>query len=162
MAEYSSVYGFSAPVIVWEHEMAADNTPSAHDLLGFEGATILSYVGAGGITFDASNKLEIKLLHGDDATYGNATAVAAEDVIMPSGETLGSGGIIRSFTAAKAAADTAMHAVGYVGKKRYLYVLCDFSGTHGTGTDVTASLLKDRAVSQPVGQTNYDPSTTPY
>ena len=162
MSEYSSVYGVSALVTHWEAALAVDTTPTAQDLLGYEGATVLTYVGVGGITFTASNKLEIKLLHGDDATYGNAVAVESTDVIMPFGETLGTGGIIRSFTAEKAAADTEMHKVGYVGKKRYLYVLFDFSGAHGSGTDVAAHVLRDRPVSAPTDQSSYEAATTPY
>jgi hypothetical protein len=44
---------------------------------------------------------------------------------------VGTGGIVKSLIAAHAAADTT--EVGYIGGKRYLKVLADFSGTHGTG-----------------------------
>lgn len=134
-----------------------DNTPAAIDTLGYKGATVCTHVGAGGITFDASNKIEFKLTHSDDnSTYD---AVAAADVLMPVGETLGDGGVIRSFTAAKAAADTEVHSVGYRGKKRYIKLLSDFTGTHGTGTAMAADVILSNPISKPVGQTSFEDST---
>ena len=40
---------------------AADNTPAAVDLSGFESAMLAIEVGVGGITFDGTNKVEFKL-----------------------------------------------------------------------------------------------------
>ena len=80
--------------------MTADNTPAALDLKGFEAAEIEIGVGIGGITFDATNKVEFKLTHSDDdSTY---TAVTTDDLV--GGPTVGSGGIILSLVAAHAAA----------------------------------------------------------
>lgn len=133
---------------------SADTTPATIDTDGFKSVTLTTNVGAGGITFSGTNKIEFKLTHSeDDVTY---TAVADDDVIMPYGETLGSGGIIRSLIAAKASADTEVHAVGYRGKKRYLKLLADFSGTHGTGTKMSASAILGSPMSMPVGQANYE------
>lgn len=135
---------------------AADNTPAAIDTLGFRGVTICTHVGIGGITFSTTNKVEFKLTHSEDgSTYD---AVEADDVLMPYGETLGDGGIIRSLIAAKAAADTEVHAVGYVGKRRYLKLLADFSGTHGAGTPMSAEVILSKPDNRPVGQTNFVPS----
>lgn len=132
----------------------ADNTPAAIDLSGYGSATILTHVGIGGITFTTTNKVEYKLTHSDDnSTY---TAVEADDVLMPYGETLGSNGIFRSLTAAKAAADTEVHAVGYRGKKRYLKVLADFGGTHSSGTPMAASVILGHPRNRPVGQTSFE------
>lgn len=132
----------------------ADATSAAIDLQGFKSATILTHVGIGGITFSTSNKVEFKLTHSDDnSTY---TAVGADDVLMPYGETLGDGGIIRSLIAAKAAADTEVHGVGYRGKKRYLKVQADFSGTHGAGTPMAASVILGHPMHRPVGQTSFE------
>lgn len=134
---------------VWD----ADNTPAAIDTLGFRGATIVTHVGIGGITFTTTNKVEFTLTHSEDnVTYA---AVEDDDVIMPYGETLGSGGIIRSLIAAKAAADTELPAVGYRGKKRYLKLLANFGGTHSSGTPMSASVILSHADNNPIGQTNF-------
>lgn len=116
--------------------LAADNTPAAVDLQGFSGALVVIHVGAGGITFDATNKVEFKLTHSeDDSTY---TAVTVDDVTGLS--SVGTGGIIKSLTAAHAAATVT--EVGYKGGKRYLKLLADFSGTHGTATPISAVVIK--------------------
>lgn len=48
-------------------------------------------------------------------------------------------GIIRSLIAAHATPSVAL--IGYKGRKRYLRLLADFSGTHGTGTPLSAMVL---------------------
>jgi hypothetical protein len=123
----------------------ADNTPAALDLNGYNSATLYISVGAGGITFSTTNKVEFKLTHSDDdSTY---TAVEQADVIGP---TVASGGIVRSLVAAKAAADTAPTEVGYIGGKRYLKLLADFSGTHGAATPMSAVLVRGNSIYKPV------------
>jgi len=130
------VNSLAAAVAIPAASYAADNTPGAVDLLGFESAVIAIHVGVGGITFDGTNKVEFKLTHSDDdATY---TAVTAADV--QGVDSVGAGGIIKSLTAAHAAAD--ITKIGYVGGKRYLKLLADFSGTHGTGTPIAAEVIK--------------------
>jgi hypothetical protein len=112
--------------------LSADNAPAAIDLNGFGSAALLIGVGAGGITFDGTNKIEFKLTHSDDdSTY---TAVVQADV---TGTTVGTGGIVKSLTSAHAS--PTVDRVGYLGGKRYLKVLADFSGTHGTGTPIAWS-----------------------
>lgn len=156
MADYDLKHNIKVVPAITPAVLSADNTPAAIDTLGFRGATILTHVGIGGITFSTTNKVEVKLTHSDDnSAYA---AVEADDVLMPYGETLGDGGIIRSLIAEKAAADTEVHAVGYRGKKRYLKVLADFSGTHGTGTPIEASVILSHPDNKPVGQTNFVPS----
>ena len=114
---------------------AADNTPAAVDLLGFESAEIAIAVGAGGITFTTTNKIEFVLTHSDDnSTYA---AVTADDLLGVSSVT---SGIVKSLVAAHATADVSRF--GYVGGKRYLKLLADFSGTHGTGTPLGAVVVK--------------------
>jgi hypothetical protein len=123
--------------------LAADNTPGAVDLRGYDAATILVNVGVGGITFDATNKVEFKLTHSDDdSTY---TAVTDADVVGVTGIT---SGIIRSLIAAHAAASCTR--VGYIGGKRYLKVLADFSGTHGTGTPISVPVILGKPDQLPV------------
>lgn len=126
-------------------EYDADNTPAAIDLLGFESALIAISVGVGGITFSGTNKIEFKLTHSDDDdTY---EAVTIDDVQGLSA--VGTGGIILALTSAHAS--PSVTKVGYVGGKRYLKLLADFSGTHGTGTPIAALVVKGNAHERPVG-----------
>ena len=114
--------------------LAADNTPAAIDLGNFESAILALHVGIGGITFSGTNKIEFVLTHSDnDSTY---VAVGQEDV---KGVTVATGGIVRSLVAAHAAAS--LTKIGYHGGKRYLKLLADFSGTHGTGTPISAVIV---------------------
>lgn len=119
-----------------------DNTPTALDISNFQGCTVLLSIGAGGITFTDTDKVEFKLTHSDDnSTY---TAVADEDV---PGVTVGTGGIIHSLVAAHAAAT--IHEIPYVGDKKYLKLLADFGGTHAAGTPISAVVLGTRPIVGP-------------
>lgn len=122
----------------------ANNTPPAVDLQDFNAAEIVLAIGAGGITFSGTNKIEFKLTHSDDdSTY---TAVDAGDVLGVS--SVGTGGIVKALTAAHASA--ASYRFGYVGGKRYLKLLADFSGTHGTGTPIAATAVLGEPYDAPV------------
>jgi len=122
----------------------ADNTPAAIDLQGFEGALVAISVGAGGITFSGTNKIEFKLTHSDD----DSSYVAVTDADVQGLASVGAGGIILALTSAHASASVTK--VGYVGGKRYLKLLADFSGTHGTATPIAATVIKGHAHNRPV------------
>lgn len=122
---------------------SADNTPGAVDLRGYAGAALAIQVGVGGISFSGTNKIEFVLTHSDDGvTY---TAVDAADVL---GVTVASGGKVLSLITAHAAAD--ITKMSYIGGKRYVKLLADFSGTHGTGTPICAAWVLGRPERQPV------------
>lgn len=122
--------------------LSADNTPAAIDLQGYNAAEIVLAIGVGGITFDATNKIEFKLTHSDDdSTYVDVTD---DDVLGVSSVT---DGIIKALTSAHGTA--AAYRFGYRGDKRYLKLLADFSGTHGTGTPVAAMVIKGHGYNQP-------------
>ena len=133
--------------------MAADNTPTVIDVGRFQCTQLLLGVGVGGITFDATNKIEFVLRHGNLLANGNApawsdlTAVEAKDVQLPSGVTLGSGGIVLSLVAAHAAAS--FRTIDYVGGRGFIALLADFSGTHGTGTPINAVVRRLRGHRNP-------------
>lgn len=125
----------AASVLLPAATYSADNTPAAVDLAGFNSALILLEVGAGGITFSGSNKIEFVLTHSDDnASYDNVTDA---DLTGVTGVT---NGVVKSLTAAHATADVTR--IGYKGGKRYLKLLADFSGTHGSGTPISAVVVK--------------------
>ena len=109
----------------------------AVDGQGFETAVLEISIGAGGITFDATNKIEFPLTHSSDGvTY---TPVVAADVVLPAGVSLGTGGIVKAVISAHAAADVTK--IGYIGAKRYRKVPPVFSGTHGTATPISANWI---------------------
>jgi hypothetical protein len=123
---------------------AADNTPAAVDVSNFAAAIVSLAIGIGGITFTTSNKIEFKLTHShDNSTY---EAVTIADVTGIS--SVGTGGIIHSLVAEQAAA--ALVNVGYVGGRKYLKLLADFSGTHGTGTPLAAVVVCAEPLIAPV------------
>ncbi len=155
MADYDLKHNIKVLNAITPAVLDADNTEVEIDTDGFKSVTVQTNFGIGGITFSASNKVEFKLTE-CDTSGGAYTAVAEDDVIMPYGESWASGGIIRSLIAAKAAIDTEVHAVGYRGKKRYLKLLADFTGTHGTGTPMSASMIIGSPMAAPVGQASLE------
>jgi hypothetical protein len=135
--------GTSVAVAIAAATLAADNTPPAVDLRGFDSAEIILSVGVGGITFTGTNKVEFVLTHSDDdASYSPVTTA---DML---GVTVASGGIIRSLIVAHPSA--AAYRYGYVGGKRYLKLLADFSGTHATGTPIAAVVVRGNPHVAPV------------
>ena len=101
----------TALVAIGAATLSADNTPAAIDLQGYDAAEILLAIGAGGITFSGTNKIEFVLTHSDDDT--TYTAVTVGDVLGL--DSVGDGGIVKALTAAHAAA--AVYRFGYVGGK---------------------------------------------
>lgn len=135
--------GVTAVTAIAAASLDADNTPPAVDLQGYNGCEVVLAIGAGGITFNGTNKVEFKLTHSDDdSTY---EAVTAADVLGIA--SVGSGGIVKSLTAAHAAA--ASYRFGYVGNKRYIKLLADFSGTHGAGTPIAAVAMLGKGHDSP-------------
>ena len=123
----------------------ADNTPAAIDLQGFQSAAIAISVGAGGITFDASNRIDFTVTHSDDGT--NYSNVAATDLNGKDAPATVTGGVVLSLAAAHASATVS--EMGYIGGKRYLKTLAHFVGTHGTGTPISAVVVKGNPLSIP-------------
>ncbi len=130
------IYGLmNAAVLIEAAALDADNTPASVDISGFDSVLVLISIGAGGITFTGSNKVEFKLTHSDDDS--SYSAVAQADI---KGATVGTGGIIKSLIAAHATADVTR--VGYHGGKRFLKLLADFGGTHASPTPMSATVIR--------------------
>ena len=125
----------STALLIAPSSPTADTTPVSVDLLGFQAAMIMLFIGVGGITFSGVNKIDFILEHSADNSAW--APVAQSDV---GGVTVAAGGIIRSLVAAKAAAD--VQELSYIGGRRYVRLTADFSGTHGVGTPMTAFAVR--------------------
>ncbi len=114
----------------------ADANGTGVDLQGFEGAMAIFDIGAEGDTLSGSVKIDVKLEHSDDNSSFSAVT-SSSDVTDGS---VDSNGIWATFDANAEA--PAVVGIGYVGGKRYLRVVADFSGTHSNGSPVSAMILK--------------------
>lgn len=124
----------------------ADNTPVGIDLQGYDSGFVDLHVGIGGITFDETNKIEFILSHSDD----NVTYTPVEDEYIQ-GVTIWEANSGKIHYLNSGAVQSHVVRVGYVGPKRYLKLLADFSGTHATGTPLESTMILGRPVSGPVG-----------
>ncbi len=128
----------SSVQVIGPATLAADNTPAAIDLQGFQSAEILISVGAGGITFDANDRIDFTVSESDDGTnFSYVTAAELSGKYAPATVT---NGVVLSL--ATAHANPSVLEVGYIGGKRYLEVLAHFVGTHGTGTPISIAIVK--------------------
>lgn len=150
MADYDNKSRASGVVACPFAVVTATPTPLAVDLLDYGSCNFHTFVGAGGITFSTTNKIEFKVTESDDdVTY---TAAPDDALILDPGATApGDTGIVRSIIAAHASADTATPIVGYRGKKRYVKCTPVFGGTHGTGTLVGVIAERGHAYHGPIG-----------
>jgi len=121
----------------------ADTNATAVDSQGFSSIVHVVNVGANGITFSTSNKVDIELEHSDDnSTF---TDVAQADIVDG---TISSGGIFLKLDGtAGGNPDTAgdIFRVGYRGGKRYIRVVLAKTGTHSNGTPIGAFIVKSHA-----------------
>jgi uncharacterized protein involved in tellurium resistance len=106
--------------------------------------THILLMGAGGITFDDTNKIEVVMEESDNNS--DYTAVAQKDCIVDNGVTVTSG-IVKAFVAAHATATA--YSYGYRGNKRYSRLTLNFSGTHGVGTATAACAIHGATKSAP-------------
>ncbi len=116
-------------------------TGTAIDRRGFESLVVSFAVGIGGIAFDATNRIDLRLQHSDDdSTWIDVIAADVNEILLPTGAqgSVGATGIVRSIAAAHAAAS--LTKVGYVGNKRHVRPVFTFSGAHATATPVQAQV----------------------
>ena len=107
---------------------AADTNATGIDTKGFNSSMAIVNVGAPGITFSGTHKVDIILEDSSD----NSTFAAVTNNNYVTGGTVGSTGIWQTIDANGDC--NAAYGIGYVGPERYYRVVLDFSGTHGTGT----------------------------
>ena len=106
----------------------ADTNSTGIDTQGSNSAMVMVNVGAPGVTFSGTHKVDIKLEDSSD----NSTFAAVTNNNFVTGGTVDSSGIWQTIDADGDC--NAVYGLGYVGPKRYIRCVLDFSGTHGTGT----------------------------
>ena len=109
-------------------EKGSDTNCTAIDSQGFSSVVHVVNVGAPGITFSTTNKVDIELEHSDD----NATFTDVTSNTDVTGGTVDSSGVFQTIDANGDC--NKVYAIGYVGGKRYSRVVLNFSGTHGSNT----------------------------
>ena len=118
---------------------AADADGATVDLQGYESCTFVINMGIEGITLSGSNKIEIELEEStDNSTWTNVTA--STSVI---GATPNSDGKVATFD--DNAETPSVATVAYIGDKRYVRVIANFSGTHGTATPYSVTAIRGSA-----------------
>jgi hypothetical protein len=95
------------------------------DTQNFNSLFFVIVVGANGGTLDGSNKLDLKLQHGDVADLSDGAVIT--DVGLSGGFTINSNGIFATIDAAGEAG--AVYKVAYTGVKRYVRLVADVTGT---------------------------------
>lgn len=118
------------------------------DLQGYESAMIVVSVGAEGDTLAANLNFQVSLEHSDDnSTYTDCVqAEIIDGTIAADGVFL-----ILDGTGTAGSSDGNPDSVGgtwwigYVGGKRYIRVVIAKTGTHSTGTPISALVLKGNA-----------------
>ena len=120
-----------------------DTNCTAIDSQGFSSVTHVVNVGAPGITFSTTHKVEIELEHSDD----NVTFTDVTSNTDVTGGTVGTNGLFQTIDADGDC--NKVYAIGYVGGKRYSRVVLNFSGTHGTGTVFGVVGVKGRPLHGP-------------
>lgn len=111
----------------------ADANGTGVDIAGYENVAIVVDSGVEGITLSGTNKIEFELEHSDD----NSTWVDAESADVNG--SLGANGLF--LTLDDNAESPQISEIEYLGSKRYVRVVANFSGTHGTGTPISASVI---------------------
>ena len=107
---------------------AADTNAAGIDTQGFNSSMAIVNVGAPGVTFSTTHKVDIRLQDSSD----NSTFADVTDNNYVTGGTVDGTGIWQTIDADGDC--NAVYGIGYVGPERYYRVVLDFSGTHGTGT----------------------------
>ena len=111
----------------------ADANGTGVDTQGYENVAIVVDTGVEGITLSSTNKIEFELEHSDD----NSSWSDAESADVNG--TLGSGGLF--LTLDDNAESPQISEIEYLGTKRYVRVVANFSGTHGTATPMSAFVI---------------------
>ncbi|MCJ2033159.1 hypothetical protein [Methylobacterium sp. J-068] len=128
-------HNFGAVNAIAPAVLTDDPAPLTIDRSGFDAVTFVLQVGAGGISFTNTNRIDFVVEHSDDAVTWEAADASNVLGVSPV-----VGGNVLSLRSAHP--DASVTRVGYVdgtkGDRRYVRLRADFNGTHGNGTPIAA------------------------
>lgn len=127
--------------------LSDDPVPVTIDRKGFDTLTFVLQVGAGGISFSNTNRIDFIVEHSDD---GAAWEPADASNILGVSPVVG--GNVLSLRSAHP--DASVTRVGYVdgtkSDRRFVRLRPDFNGTHGSGTPIAATAILGKARQAPI------------
>lgn len=121
----------------------ADLNSTAVDMQGYESVTFLVAMGNSADTLSTTNKIELEVEESDD---NSAFTDCANADIVTAVTATNTGTFLLVDDPAE---DSNVFKVGYIGNKRYVRVVVNFSGTHTTGTPMAIVAVQ--------GNPNYAP-----
>lgn len=120
----------------------ADENGDGVDTLDSKGVMLVAHIGAPGITLGGSDYIAFEVEHCDD----NSTWVDCADADIDGAV---SGANTGTFAKADADAEASMmYKANYIGSKRYVRIVENRVGTHGTATPTAAHVVLD-SIAQP-------------
>lgn len=122
----------------------ADATSNVVDTKGYGSLVLVAHVGAAGDTLSASTKFEFEVEESDDTvTWSDVADADLQGAV--DGTNDGTFGVIDASGDA-----SAIYKAGYLGNKRYVRVVVNFTGTHSTGTSLSVAAYKSNPDYAPV------------
>lgn len=105
-----------------------DATGAAVDTQDSVGVGFVAHVGVSGDTLSGSVKIELEVQHSDASGSGFAACADADIDAAVTGTNTGTFAVIDD-----PAEDDAVYKVNYLGNKRYVKVIANYTGTHTNG-----------------------------
>lgn len=121
----------------------SDQTGVGVDTQGGHGVGIVAHIGLSGDTLSGSVKIEMEVQHSDASGSGYAACADADIDAAVTGTNTGTFAVIDA-----AAEDEQMYKCNYIGTKRYVRVVANYTGTHTNGCPVAAHVVM-LPISQP-------------
>lgn len=130
--------------------ITADEAGDIIDRLGFRSLEFAAHIGVNA-NFDADNRIDMVIEHGDASDLSDAAKPAADDVIVMSGVTYSATTGIWA-TIDSTDEDDAIYKVGYKGLKRYVRITFDVTGTLTGGVPIGGAAVLGGAADLPIVQ----------
>lgn len=111
----------------------ADTNTASYDKLNFNTVHMLAMFGEEGVTLDGSDYIEVFLEHSTD---NSVWALVTNPIYLTGVMETVALGLVKTIN--DAALDDALYEIEYKGPNRYVRLRFEFTGTHGTGTPVSA------------------------
>lgn len=122
----------------------ADANGSTIDTQGYDAVGLEAHIGLSGDTLSGSVMIEMEVEHSDDGSSWSDCANADLSVSV-TGTNTGTFAVIDA-----AADDEQAYKTDYIGAKRYVRIVANFTGTHTNGCPLSALGLLGLAHQQPV------------